>query len=214
MVEIPGAMMEAAQAILQPTRLWRSAEVLLRPCPIPAVPGVYGWYFRSGSVPVPEDRCAETQGMRLLYVGIAPRRTSSAPSRSTLRSRLRMHYRGNAAGSTLRLSLGCLLEPALGTSLQATGSAPRLTFGDAESRLNDWMAANTTIAWAPTATPWDVEAELVGRCDLPLNLDMNAGHAFRDELHAIRAAARLRAISAETVRQQSALAGPTRRAGQ
>lgn len=48
----------------------------------------------------------------LLYVGISPKAPPSnggAPSRSTLRKRLQTHYRGNAEGSTLRKTLGCLL---------------------------------------------------------------------------------------------------------
>ncbi|MER6923283.1 GIY-YIG nuclease family protein [Streptomyces spiralis] len=51
----------------------------------------------------------------------------------------RYHYRGNAAGSTLRLTLGCLF----GLELRRVGSGTRLTFGRVgEARLSQWMAAN------------------------------------------------------------------------
>jgi hypothetical protein len=53
-----------------------------------------------------------SSGLALLYVGISPKPPSAVgtPSRQTLRSRLRYHFRGNAEGSTLRLSLGCLFS--------------------------------------------------------------------------------------------------------
>ncbi|MFF3911407.1 GIY-YIG nuclease family protein [Streptomyces sp. NPDC001848] len=50
-----------------------------------------------------------------------PTRTST----QNLRKRVRYHYRGNAAGSTLRLTLCCLL----GLELRRVGSGNRLTFG-------------------------------------------------------------------------------------
>ncbi|WP_394816236.1 GIY-YIG nuclease family protein [Streptomyces mooreae] len=42
-------------------------------------------------------------------------------STQNLRKRVRYHYRGNAAGSTLRLTLGCLL----GLELRRVGSGKR-----------------------------------------------------------------------------------------
>jgi hypothetical protein len=45
-------------------------------------------------------------------------------SRQSLRTRIRYHFRGNAAGSTLRLSLGCLL----GLALRRVGSGARMTY--------------------------------------------------------------------------------------
>ena len=57
----------------------------------------------------------------LLYVGISPKAppaNGKSPSRSTLRKRLQTHYGGNAEGSTLRLTLGCLLSEELGVQLR------------------------------------------------------------------------------------------------
>jgi hypothetical protein len=103
---------QTQQAITEPERLFRRDEVLARPCPVPAEAGVYGWYFK-GLPGVPISTCVERDGLRLLYVGISPKappQGGGRPSRQSLRSRVRYHYRGNAYGSTLRLSLGCLLS--------------------------------------------------------------------------------------------------------
>ncbi|MEV6500759.1 GIY-YIG nuclease family protein [Streptomyces prunicolor] len=63
----------------------------------------------------------------MLYVGIAPRYMANRTSTQNLRKRVRYHYRGNAAGSTLRLTLGSLL----GLELRRVGSGKRMTFGKA-----------------------------------------------------------------------------------
>ncbi len=87
-------------AVLEgPERLWSRAEVLTRPTPIPPVPGIYGWHFANAPDPALDAN-------RLLYVGIAPRHMRPRVSGQSLRTRIRYHFRGNAAGSTLRLTLG------------------------------------------------------------------------------------------------------------
>ncbi|WP_368418925.1 GIY-YIG nuclease family protein, partial [Rhodovarius sp.] len=50
--------------------------------------------------------CLSVNGHTLLYVGISPKNESSSQN---LRKRITYHYRGNAEGSTLRLTLGVLL---------------------------------------------------------------------------------------------------------
>src|SRR5262249_8273787 len=64
----------------------------------------------------PIERCHQVDGSTLLYVGIVPKKpgtkVSKAPPR-TLHSRLTNHCNGNAEGSTLRLTLGCLLSERL-----------------------------------------------------------------------------------------------------
>lgn len=67
-----------------------------------AAPGVYGWHFEVAPF-------AELAAEKLLYVGIAPRQMTARISSQNLRKRVRYHFQGNAAGSTLRLTLGCLL---------------------------------------------------------------------------------------------------------
>src|SRR4051812_39622174 len=100
------------EALLAPAALLSRAEILARPCPLPALPGVYAWYFDEPPPGVPLSGCYRVLGRVLLYVGIAPKATVGAttrPSQRTLRHRLRDHFCGNAEGSTLRLTLGCLL---------------------------------------------------------------------------------------------------------
>jgi hypothetical protein len=124
------AKMETA-ALLTPTKLWTRTEVLARPCPVPASAGVYAWFFDSLPQRVPTEGLVRSAGLALLYVGISPKRPSAvgSPSCQTLRSRLRYHFQGNAEGSTLRLSLGCLLSRDLGIELRRVGSGRRMTFG-------------------------------------------------------------------------------------
>ena len=104
-----------ATTLLTPSKLWTRAEVLARPCPVPNSAGVYAWFFDWCPEGIPPEGLVHSSGFVLLYVGIAP---GPRPSRQTLRHRLRYHFRGNAEGSTLRLSLGCLLSQSLGIELR------------------------------------------------------------------------------------------------
>lgn len=95
--------------------------MLERPSPIPAGPGIYAWYFDAPLAGVPVDGTHWTEFGHLLYVGISPSeppRNGKAPSQQNLRKRIRYHFRGNAAGSTLRLTLGSLLAAELGIELR------------------------------------------------------------------------------------------------
>lgn len=174
---------DVIRALQHPGRLGTRREVLERPSPVPAVAGIYGWHF----VTAPAN---QLDSNRLLYVGIAPRHMSNRNSSQSLRTRIRYHFRGNAAGSTLRLTLGCLL----GLELRRVGSGQRLTFGAAgEAELNAWMEANARVCWYACPTPWKVESAVIARVALPLNLDQNRDHPFRAHLSALRAGARARA---------------------
>jgi hypothetical protein len=137
--------------------------------------------------------------MPLLYIGISPRRPTAdgRASKQTLRSRLRGHLAGNASGSTLRLSLGCLLSSALGLELRPTAGG-RLTFGDGEAVLSDWMAEHARVCWLTDPTPWAVEDTLIARLDLPLNLRGNETHPFHTALSAARLTARSAARAASS----------------
>src|SRR4051812_509910 len=107
---------DAAAALLSPLRLFTAAEVLAASSAVPAAGGVYAWYFDPPPGQVPVETCHRAHNHVLLYVGIAPKRppaNGSKPSSQTIRDRLRYHYRGNAEGSTLRLTLGTLLAEEL-----------------------------------------------------------------------------------------------------
>ena len=82
---------------------------------------MYGWWFRDLPALIDTTECCMHDGLVLLYVGISPRRppmTGEAASQQNIRQRLRTHYAGNAEGSTLRKTLGCLLAGQLGTQLR------------------------------------------------------------------------------------------------
>lgn len=191
--------MRDTSPLLDPPRLYSRSEVLAKPSPVPAQSGVYAWYFEEAPPRVPTAGTHERHGHRLLYVGIAPRKpaVTGKPSKQHLRKRLRTHYARDAYGSTLRLTLGCLLGFQLRriTSTKNPGTAARLTFGPAEAKLSDWMADHARVVWMPCDDPWRVEDELLARLDLPLNLRGNARNGFHPTLTAARAACREAAAS-------------------
>lgn len=181
----------------RPERLWTRAEILTHPCPVPRVGGVYGWFFREIPQGVPTTGCVAHEGHTLLYAGIsptAPPTNGKPPSAQTLFHRVRYHMRGNAEGSTLRLTLGCLLADELGIALRRVGSGRRMTFGaDGEVALSEWLSANARVTWCEHDRPWELEARCIGSLSLPLNLAQNRAHPFHGALTSIRAEAKARA---------------------
>lgn len=190
------------QQLTSPLKLWSRAEVLARPCPVPKRPGIYAWYFLEGPGSVDVTGCLEHDGFRLLYVGISPKappKNGKPPSRQTLRSRIQSHFRGNASGSTLRLTLGCLLAPQLGIDLRRVGIGERLTFSTGEEKVSAWMDQNARVCWAECVEPWNIEVRAISLLTLPLNIDQNARHPFCAKLRQIRSAAAQKAKYATVV---------------
>ena len=73
----------------------------------------------------------------LLYAGISPKDENS---KQNLRKRITNHFRGNAEGSTLRLTLGTLLSRESDFPLRRVGSGNRKTFTHlGEQWLDKWM---------------------------------------------------------------------------
>src|SRR5215467_2701817 len=189
---------------VNPERLYSRDDVLARPSPVPVQEGVYGWWFRKLPPLVVADRCRQHQDMRLLYAGISPNRppqNGRAPSKQDLRDRIRYHYTGNAEGSTLRKTLGCLLADELGIELRQVGSGNRLTFVEGEQALSAWMAENAYVSWVVRGRPWELEDELIAALDLPLNLQGNP----RNRFHSVR---RVRARCVAQARALPALPNP------
>jgi len=177
------------ERLLRPTRVYTRSEVLNLNCPVPREPGIYAWYFDCLPATVPEQGCHVASSMRFLYTGIAPKappQNGKPASRQSLRTRIRYHYRGNAEGSTLRLTLGCLLADQLRLRLRKVGSGNRLTFGEGEQTLSSWMEQHAFVAWQSHPQPWEVEHQLIRRVALPLNLDMNRTHPFHAYLSGLR----------------------------
>jgi hypothetical protein len=180
----------SSAVLLQPTKMFSRAEVLIAPCPIPKSSGVYAWYFDEVPGHVPTEGCHQALGHTLLYVGIspsAPPTNGRSPSRQTLWSRVRYHFRGNAYGSTLRFTLGCLLADRLGIKLRRIGSGKTMTFTNpGEQALDAWMADHAKVVWVPVDRPWELEAQLFRQLSLPLNIQDNRSHAFCATLQALR----------------------------
>jgi hypothetical protein len=175
-------------------RLYDRADVLGRPSPVPAQDGVYGWWFRELPPLVDAQDCCQRDGLTLLYAGISPNRppqNGRPPSRQNLRERINYHYTGNAEGSTLRKTLGCLLADELGIRLRRVGSGMRMTFVEGEQALSAWMARNAYVSWVVRDGPWQLEDELIATLDLPLNLQGNAHNRF----HPLLTQARARCVS-------------------
>jgi hypothetical protein len=175
--------------------LWSREEVLAKPSPVPKSPGVYAWYFRELPWPLDTSDCLMVHGHTLLYVGIAPKpppANGTDPSKQTLFNRIRYHYQGRA-GSTLRITLGCLLADKLAIELRRVGGGGSMTFSLGEGRLTDWMAQNAFVCWTVHPRPWELEERLIRTVGLPLNLDQNRHHQFHATLTRLRKDAKMRA---------------------
>lgn len=182
--------------IAEPCKYWSRAEILVRPCPVPRLPGVYGWYFREIPPGVPTEHCISHDGLTLYYVGIAPSQ-GVEPAGQNLASRIYTHLCRTARRSTLRLSLGCLLGDQLGIQLQKTKSGKHFTFGEGEKLLSDWMSENAFVTWVTRNEPWILEEHLIKTLSLPLNLRGNESHPFHPVLAEMRRKCKQQARDAE-----------------
>ncbi|WP_352461566.1 GIY-YIG nuclease family protein [Citrobacter braakii] len=172
-----------------PEKTYSRTEVMSRPTPVPAVNGVYFWWFKEIPPGVPTKGCITAEGYTLLYVGISPDKRGKPNSRSNLRKRLKTHYSGNAAGSTLRRTLGVLLSHVSNFPLRRVGSGSRMTFTHpGEQWLDHWMEQNARVHWIPAETPWEIEDKLIESIPLPLNIQGNT-HEFKLALSGIRSQA-------------------------
>lgn len=136
------------------------------------------------------------QDLTLLYAGISPRHppaNGARPSKQSLLHRVRYHFRGNAEGSTLRLTLGCLLAEELGIELRRVGTGIRMTFNSGEMKLSEWLGANAFVASCSHPAPWVLEEHMISTLSLPLNLDQNRRHAFHQKLSELRHTAKTKA---------------------
>ncbi|HEX8820937.1 MAG TPA: hypothetical protein VF794_13500, partial [Archangium sp.] len=177
--------------LLKPDELWSWPELRSQQA-LPRSPGVYGWYFKGLSKHVPLSTCHKHDGWSLAYVGIAASRPRAERVKSiqTLHKRIGVHFTGNACGSTLRLSLGCLLASKLGIELRRVGSSgTRLTFdlNAGEQKLSAWMVEHARVVFIEHPRPRELEEELIRELDLPLNLESNDQHPFHETLSKLRA---------------------------
>ncbi|WP_242453771.1 GIY-YIG nuclease family protein [Mycolicibacterium sp. P9-64] len=181
------------QADFLAARAFTRAEVLTDPGPVPSMPGVQGWWFRTVPGAIDVSGCEQRDGLTLLYVGIsptAPPKNGKPPSTQDLRKRIRYHFgagKADAEGSTLRKTLGVLLGDELGFKLRRIGTGDRRTFAGGEAILNQWMADNALVSWLVHPEPWLLEEKLIAAFDLPLNGQAsNKDNAFYPELTRLR----------------------------
>ena len=175
--------------LLNPEKLWSRSEILSSQSPVPKKAGIYAWYFKQSPPNIPIADCHRVKNLTLLYVGISPKAppmNGSKPSSQNLHKRVRYHMLGNAEGSTLRLTLGCLLSDSLGIQLRRVGSGSRKTFSDGEKVLSSWMTENAFVTWVECDEPWIHEEQIIPELSLPLNLQHNNDHPFYSLLKAIR----------------------------
>ncbi len=169
-----------------PAKTYSRTEVMSKPTPVPAVNGVYFWWFKEIPPGVPTKGCITSDGYTLLYVGISPDHRGKPNSRSNLRKRIKTHYSGNAAGSTLRRTLGVLLSGISNFPLRRVGTGSRMTFTHpGEQWLDYWMERNAKVHWIAVEAPWELEDTLIASIPLPLNIQGNA-HNFRTALSEMR----------------------------
>ena len=173
--------------IAPPGNLHSRHEVLRCPSPVPAASGLYAWYFSDVPAIVPTVACLTLDGKTLLYIGIAPDSENKPNSSQSLLRRIQYHYRGNAEGSTLRRTLGVLLENKSGFPLRRVGSGKRITLTHAGERyLDEWMEKNAFVGWMVHPEPWVIERLLLRELSCPLNLKDNAHHPFAPILKRMR----------------------------
>jgi hypothetical protein len=90
---------------------------------------------------------------------------------------------------------GCLLASKLGLELRRVGSGKHMTFGPDEAKLSEWMGQNAFVAFRVCDRPGELEANLIAKVSLPLNLDQNRNHSFHTQLSMLRRGAKQRARS-------------------
>lgn len=183
--------------LLRPVLLRSWANLAGDPVMPPPSSGVYGWYFDRLPATVPMDDCHKVCEWTLAYIGISPKApptNGKPPSKQHLWQRVRCHFRGNAFGSTLRLTLGTLLAADLNIQLRRVGSGKRMTFAAGEARLTAWLEEHARVVWVEHATPWTLEHAILKAVSLPLNLQDNGHHAFHSRLCDIRRQAKAEAV--------------------
>jgi hypothetical protein len=143
-------------------------------------PGLYSWFVDGdGAAALSRGLGAEvTPG--LVYVGQtgATRWPSGSASGSNLVARIRrQHLQGRRSASTLRRTLGAILDVAHGRSL-------------ARGELSDWMAGHMRVVplvVADADSLGDLERQVVQMLDPPLNLDHVGPTLLRATLKRLRA---------------------------
>lgn len=154
------------------------------PSILPDSPGIYLLCLRNGSkFPEVEEKpfIPKVNNFDLLYIGI---------SNLSIRSRdYRQHFSGNAGGSTLRKSLGCLFGyKQIPRDKNEDSNKTKFSYED-ESNLSVWMKNNLLLFYTALDNPDAIETELIRQYDPPLNLSKASSiqnQPFRSYLSKLR----------------------------
>jgi hypothetical protein len=160
---------------------------------LPSEPGFYAWWVEPGDLPaVPLTAHPSDSSIGLLYVGISPKRKGSS---GVIRSRiLGQHVGGNIASSTFKLDLAALLFVSRGWI--PTRGAKKTLLTSADNRmLRTWQETHLRVSWCVRPRPWEIEHEVIGRIEPPLNVEANASHPFYSSIRAAREALRATAVN-------------------
>jgi hypothetical protein len=163
-------MNQALDSVTNPNNLYSRSEIFDDECPVPREPGIYAWYFTDTLPLVPTHDCVSYNNKSLLYLGISPRRPPRKGKKSSqnLRKRIKYHYNGNAYGSTLRKTLGCLHKHQSGIWYITRGKDRGLAFTKtSEDKLSKWMEENASVTWETHDQPWSIEKEALKTLSLP-----------------------------------------------
>jgi hypothetical protein len=143
-------------------------------------PGLYSWWVDEVGAADLSKGLRQTVQAGLIYAGLAgaTRSRSGRKSKNTLWGRIKtMHLGGRHQFSTFRLSLGSILAEARGDDEID------------EAALTAWMHAHLRLVAVPVAdadTLGDVETDVLGELNPPLNLDKVKRDPLRVQLSALR----------------------------
>jgi len=172
------------QWLLNPPNRDKASSLKENKKKIPKTKGIYAWYFKHDSLPVPSNSYFKVDDFELLYVGIAGK---SPESKGDLRDRIyNKHINGNAEGSTLRFSLGVLLRrKGSPLELKRKGIIKKRIKWSNEDYITEWICDNALVAWIEHKRPWKVEESAVKNLGhlLPLNIKHNKENLFAQELN-------------------------------
>jgi len=153
--------------------------------------GLYAWWARlerlgDATPAVPSVVHPTAASRSLLYVGIVPRKGSTATKRDFMSRVIKDHRSGSIGNSSFRQSLGSLLMRYL--NLQPKTGFDRSRFVD-ERRLTRWIEENCSVTFASVERPWLVEEAVIDRMFPPLNIRPGS-HEFRHTVESAREALR------------------------
>jgi hypothetical protein len=146
----------------------------------PVAPGFYAWWAIPSAIPGVPSPAHPVESVELLYVGIAPKNSTSS---ARLRSRLcRQHIGGNIVASTFRFGLASLLWQVEGWTPRRSASGKYRLSREENQALSAWQRHHLRVSWAVIDVPWQVEPDVVRAMEPPMNRHHNESHPFYEQM--------------------------------